>query len=78
MPVSVEETIQKVAVVDDLNVVVVQSQAVQVVQIEDGGPAGPQGPSGVTADLLANRPASAEEGAVFAATDTDAVFVWFI
>ena len=68
-----------VEVVDNTDVLTIKETLIEVVEVQTGGvqgPAGPQG-GGISSGTLAARPASSSEGDLYAATDTDEVFIWF-
>lgn len=80
MSVAILEKDFDVSIVDDPDVLVVETELINVVKIEDGGAQGPQGPpgTGTVAGLLSARPLTSVEGNMYAATDTDQVFIWFV
>lgn len=72
-----------VTIVNNSDVVSIDTPVREVVEVQTGGVQGPQGPTGaagggIIADVLANRAVSANEGDLFASTDTNEFFIWFV
>lgn len=65
-----------IQIVEVVNSVVVESSR-EVIVVGIAGPQGPPGSGGAIVDALADRPLTADEGALFAATDTEQLFIWF-
>ncbi len=74
--VEVAEQTVKVEVVDNNQATLSTTTVINVVEVGARGPQGPAG-QGLSAGLLANRPASGSEGDIYASTDVDAIHVWW-
>jgi hypothetical protein len=79
------EVLEQVVSVIELTETEIVLQTVETVNIVEVGIAGPQGATGaqgpaggtVLVDELADRPVSATEGDLFAARDTEDLYIWF-
>ena len=69
-----------VTIVNNSDVVAIDRPVRGVIEVQTGGVQGPQGPAGqgISTGTLAARPLSATEGDMYAATDTNELFMWFV
>lgn len=65
-----------VEVVDNADVVTLVETLKEVIEVQTGGVQGPPG-QGIATGLFSARPGSGDEGDIYAATDTDELFIWF-